>query len=996
MRFSIFVASSLAATASAAPTWPDFQVNELGDPLGALNAVSQYFNLVAAKVSTVKTLSGPPMCDLSKAVMPTLPGMPPPAEGSELRHVAVGRGTQNYTCDGSADSKPKAVGAVATLFNVTCMAAMYPDVTSKIPGMAVHFNLDAANRLGPAMLPISGHHYFTAAGVPFFDLGGEGQLPAAKNTSLSAPPNAPVGQKGEAAVAWLRLLATKDATNGLGEVFRVSTAGGSPPDTCKDLDGPFQVEYSAELPDLPVEMFAMVISRLSRQDVKHLRLVNRECEAKVSTHYFREVVVPFRSQFFDSLAPDGGLAIKNMSSTMLSNGGRVFDDFGHLIRRFALSLELDEGTLEYPPIKSKQDIIRTFWGLYRWPHARYSRYQDVSNMENDADEFRQMKKALRCLSHVTTLGLCSDVGLGFLSGPMIQARHNTTRHRVFLDPDWRRQQGKRKITPQPVVTVGETLPASNPVPKATGPTAHDWKAAVLEMMLHNAKFKEEQMQAALDLLLVSESLSAVSDIDFDESHEPEAPKETEPDEHWDLLPVFRPIFLPPSSAVKKRKNKVSDYALAPSALTLPQKEMLLELEWAHRAMTQSFILSAVDCSDEGRFQHLTTFNIAKIPSSHLHILSRPDFWKSFPSLRNVSLGVVADWRRVSVFPPGCVEDVSVSPLDAVPLVHALIKDYIAVESKIENFHFEWICGGELASGCHQRNQHILPAPFFASPEAMARPVVFRVGTDGDLLRLPYVKNLSLKNCWVAPHVLLQALRGFALCSLERLEFEGVSLSVMPSTLEHPLPLSLGQLGGSLGGHDPFAFWHGRLLLTQPSWLSWAGLIEHFSPSCKVRDALDRRDMTERERNADRRRSTLDQLARFIPDARDLPDEEQFYKLDSITFKSCGYVDLDHENFGIDPMVPASKLSLLMDMLPTHSEFTPVMQHCKDTLMGRTVNSGMLNDRAPLRDVFRMSTGWDGVYDGKIIQAARADGCRFPGAGRFSGMLTKDMVRQSPK
>lgn len=172
--------------------------------------------------------------------------MPSPAPGSQLRHVAVGRGTQNYTCDGNADSKPKAIGAVATLFNVTCMAAMYPDVTSKVPSMAVHFNLDTANRLGPAMLPISGHHFFTAQGVPFFDLGSEGQLPCAKNASMNAPSTAAVGQKGEAAVAWLRLLATNDATNGLGEVFRVSTAGGSPPATCKDLSGSFEVEYSAE------------------------------------------------------------------------------------------------------------------------------------------------------------------------------------------------------------------------------------------------------------------------------------------------------------------------------------------------------------------------------------------------------------------------------------------------------------------------------------------------------------------------------------------------------------------------------------------------------------------------------------------------------------------------------------------------------------------------------------------------------------------------------
>ncbi|TQV99170.1 hypothetical protein V2A60_004663 [Cordyceps javanica] len=246
MRLSTLLVSSLATAASAAPTWPDFQINQLGDPRDALNAVSQYFNIVAAKVSAAKSMSGPPKCDLSKAVMPTLPGMPAPAVGAQLRHVAVGRGTQNYTCDGKADSKPKAIGAVATLFNVTCMAATYPDVTGKIPGMAVHFNLDAANHLGPAMLPISGHHYFTAAGVPFFDLGSEGRLPCAKNASANAPSTATVGQKGDAAVPWLRLLATKDATNGLAEVFRVSTAGGSPPETCKDLTGPFEVEYSAE------------------------------------------------------------------------------------------------------------------------------------------------------------------------------------------------------------------------------------------------------------------------------------------------------------------------------------------------------------------------------------------------------------------------------------------------------------------------------------------------------------------------------------------------------------------------------------------------------------------------------------------------------------------------------------------------------------------------------------------------------------------------------
>lgn len=246
MRFSLSLISSLAASAAAAPTWPSLSINALGDPLDALDAVGQYFNLVATKVSAAKAMSGPPKCDVSKAVMPTLPGLPTPAEGSKLTQVVVGRGTQNYTCDGNENSQPKAVGAVATLFDVTCLAAMYPDISSKVPGMAVHFNLDATNHLGPAALPVSGHHYFTSSGTPFFNLGELGQLPCSKNASADAPATAAVGQKGDKAVAWLRLLATKDATNGLSEVFRVSTAGGSPPATCKDLSGPFQVQYSAE------------------------------------------------------------------------------------------------------------------------------------------------------------------------------------------------------------------------------------------------------------------------------------------------------------------------------------------------------------------------------------------------------------------------------------------------------------------------------------------------------------------------------------------------------------------------------------------------------------------------------------------------------------------------------------------------------------------------------------------------------------------------------
>lgn len=67
-----------------------------------------------------RTLGGTQItgCSLDKVELPkkgTEPQVPDPSPGLKLKHVALGRGTQNYTCDGSSEDAPKAVGAVAIL-----------------------------------------------------------------------------------------------------------------------------------------------------------------------------------------------------------------------------------------------------------------------------------------------------------------------------------------------------------------------------------------------------------------------------------------------------------------------------------------------------------------------------------------------------------------------------------------------------------------------------------------------------------------------------------------------------------------------------------------------------------------------------------------------------------------------------------------------------------------------------------------------------------------
>lgn len=275
MRPITIFTAAFVAIASAAPTFPTLDTND--NPLSALDNLSGYFNLIASKVEVAKGLSTAPVCDLSKAHMPTgkheiahhpraenlwhsitnmylpppvgIDRLPPPDKGLTVRHVAVGRGTQNYTCDpNNADAAPKAVGAVATLFNASCIAALYPDVLSRIPAMAVQFKLDEAERLGPTAMPKSGVHYFDGS-TPFFNLDTPalaiGQVPCAKNSSANAPSAAAVGQTGEKAVTWLRLTAMSGTTGDIKDVYRVDTAGGSPPANCKDMPARFEVQYSA-------------------------------------------------------------------------------------------------------------------------------------------------------------------------------------------------------------------------------------------------------------------------------------------------------------------------------------------------------------------------------------------------------------------------------------------------------------------------------------------------------------------------------------------------------------------------------------------------------------------------------------------------------------------------------------------------------------------------------------------------------------------------------
>lgn len=148
---------------------------------------------------------------------------------------------------------PVAAGAVATLFNISCLASVSPDLVTTVANMAIHFSVDEVTHrpLGPTPWPVSGVHYFRAPGVAFFNLDEGstadkyGEAPCMKNASAVAPAAAAVGPKGEKAVPWLKLNTIEGATQDIKEVYRIDTVGGSAPATCKGLSKTFTVEYAA-------------------------------------------------------------------------------------------------------------------------------------------------------------------------------------------------------------------------------------------------------------------------------------------------------------------------------------------------------------------------------------------------------------------------------------------------------------------------------------------------------------------------------------------------------------------------------------------------------------------------------------------------------------------------------------------------------------------------------------------------------------------------------
>lgn len=96
-----------------------------------------------------------------------------------------------------------------------------------------------------------GHHYFSA-GSPVFALDKLAITPfpltvVGKLAETDAPKTSCPGSAAEGAIKWLLLKDTKGLSQGgIDTVYRLETAGGNKPATCKGQKAAFEVKYAAQ------------------------------------------------------------------------------------------------------------------------------------------------------------------------------------------------------------------------------------------------------------------------------------------------------------------------------------------------------------------------------------------------------------------------------------------------------------------------------------------------------------------------------------------------------------------------------------------------------------------------------------------------------------------------------------------------------------------------------------------------------------------------------
>ncbi|KAL8956595.1 MAG: hypothetical protein Q9183_006271, partial [Haloplaca sp. 2 TL-2023] len=305
--------------------------------------------------------------------------------------------------------------------------------------------------------------------------------------------------------------------------------------------------------------------------------------------------------------------------------------------------------------------------------------------------------------------------------------------------------------------------------------------------------------------------------------------------------------------------------VVPNAPTQLQLEWLMEMEWAQGAFLRSWTTSILNNANV--FDSLKSINVANLSSNYLMALKRVDLWKAFPNLRSLTILVHPDWQRVYIDGAnqvnGALAFPSVAYEEFTTLLTFLFGGATPPIKTLESLKVGYVGGGEHATGIFARNQNVLPAPILENPANTNEPKGLNPLSQKDSVTFTQIRHLTFTNCWFFPHALrafFKKMKGSKV--FETITFDSVSLcaqepdAVDVTKMRALAAKTFNQRKGSWFTHDPIKG-------------LWSDVINEITPGHGIKHARYQKG-----------------LATGYPPASDT-------SLQRITFKSCGYVRLIH-------------------------------------------------------------------------------------------------------
>ena len=669
--------------------------------------------------------------------------------------------------------------------------------------------------------------------------------------------------------------------------------------------------------------------------------------------------------------------VDERKATFLPPSGQILSMFDISSYRLLSIADLIIASMVKPPKKNLFEIINSWWGTYRWPSPHYSRYASCSNMEKTADETRCMTQALSTLISATELGLSVDSGLGWIQGPDISDRAQFFRRQVKIfetqyaepsDQEIDREQvweGIRQQYFNPRNRTFQTVLLSHPNAVKPGIV---WGMAPPNANYPPLIFKGRNVDIPIDPL----TMSRIAD-----------------------------------NRSASRENPFSSESLVPNALTDGQAQWLLENEWAQRAFLSSYCVSLID--NAATFVHLRSLNIAKLSSRYLSELKREDLWTALPNLEKLILVISPDWRDIIKKSTGIVASPAILPSSAASQVYSLLDACIKRCNNIASLDLGWVGGGERAEGIFARNQNILPAPIlnFGTEE-------LSIDLHCDILELPHVQHMTLRNCWLHPSALKQFVKTMRGLSLETLKMDSVSLTAVPGKLATaPVANLLG--GGGFHGVLPAGVGLGNVLIAPYGMVLQGPLHDSYLEEAQAEappgghvnateDGASYRPpssscLTQEQRDGSWPEvidtitpgGTIDHqkyLHGLMDEMQGPPKPRDIGSLRRIEFTSCGYIRLNHmERLDQDPICDVISKPPYCLLQRTADLKAVMMSGEHDPLLGQIAPAMAKRESDTLQFVWGMRMGWEA--DDMSKYETREDGQPIGGSGRFSGVVEKD-------